>query len=774
MSTEQPHSLPRQELRVVKGDNFKADPWDYRYESGKSSRVDPETGEHKDVSHFTHARTGEEVRYHTKELEDFHDKEQLAGKAHVYDVGRQTLRAVGVEEPLFHERQAGFRLLERVSRRLNGGFTVKEPLTQAYVERRNGDVESGWETIMDGTKVDSQGNESDWVVVAQFNKRGVLEALKDVPLALHEKLQKEHSDEKKPALSLLEEQEAHEVKEGLTDGEFGNMVKTLDAMQVTLEAFEVGLKSRTKEVFTEISSDNSVDTGRDRLIASRKQIDRLIATGDPRLSALQDEILRVDELIASVDNDYALLKDMVTIGIVPRLHEISKLKQESWQDMQQRVGTMKAGLQEAQSLLRELMKKLEEPEAVEVFVEGPVEALSSAVPSEAMSVQGVAEDIVHADIGGVAPEEETPARAEHEESNIDVVVTDDTPRKPENDLEPSEQERNNLNKAVVTITTILGENKKGGGTLGEKLKALGVTPEEIVHTLRKPGETRDAVLAALRMRTQHLYHQFESEEKKVFLAGVSEARSKPINVSDAKNGETQMGSLDKVALLALAMLDGTFRTEDDVVKNKADGGNHRDVAEKVLADFAKEQVVDVVEMVSESEALQRLLREASQKLGNTALEMRRVSEYLRQWPESFRQRLNAGRPNLREMHDELQANVNNVLERARQEAEGIVGDMSRAIQEQEEINYGKFEGVDRQNVDKLKEDARLSAVSISNLLHGPQYPVSRIQKVLEELEYAHNPEPYFAELQTEFRRLEDTKATLLAELSRLAPYREAS
>ncbi len=194
----------------------------------------------------------------------------------------------------------------------------------------------------------------------------------------------------------------------------------------------------------------------------------------------------------------------------------------------------------------------------------------------------------------------------------------------ENGRKLTEQEARNYDKAVARLQDILGKNGKGGGSLGEKLSALGSTPNDIITRLRQPGPAREAVLADLKTRTYHMYQRFEAEDEKAFLDGVKEGRNKPINAGDAENGETQVKSLDKVALLALAMLDGTFRYEDDAVRDKADGGNHRDAAEKVLADFERAQVVDKAEMYAESETAKKIFHDIASTADHEGSELTNI------------------------------------------------------------------------------------------------------------------------------------------------------
>jgi hypothetical protein len=162
--------------------------------------------------------------------------------------------------------------------------------------------------------------------------------------------------------------------------------------------------------------------------------------------------------------------------------------------------------------------------------------------------------------------------------------------------------------ACQELLHIIGENGKGGGQLGDKLRELGSSPEEIRVALDKANgndKARNAVLGSLRIRTYSEY------KNKAFLHGVEEGRMKPIGLGLGYDVD-QMESLELVANIAMARLDGSFRLSDGVTVDKDElvkNGHHRDAADKVLASFAKEQVEDPREFVDLGETINTLKSE---------------------------------------------------------------------------------------------------------------------------------------------------------------------
>lgn len=201
---------------------------------------------------------------------------------------------------------------------------------------------------------------------------------------------------------------------------------------------------------------------------------------------------------------------------------------------------------------------------------------------------------------------------------------------PEQELSPSDRLRESLRElqpeiekapdiaaARKKLENILGTNSKGGGTLGEALRNLGPNPEAIRRRLQDKGKERSDVLALLEQRARQLSQSKDAEGKSRFLPGVVEGRMKDVKAASSAAGEvSQMESLAYVAQIAYDKLSGDFEVNASDSEGGLNDGHHRDAAEKVLADFAKEQVTETEALLAENERVKVFFEHVKTELRN--------------------------------------------------------------------------------------------------------------------------------------------------------------
>lgn len=317
------------------------------------------------------------------------------------------------------------------------------------------------------------------------------------------------------------------------------------------------------------------------------------------------------------------------------------------------------------------------------------------------------------------------------------------------------------------LQEILGENNKGGGNFGSALRLLGETPEEIMATLRSREGARNTILHKLRTRVEQMFDQKDASGNPVFKQGVSRERSRDVPETSsffaASGGK--MNSLDYVAALALDMLSGQYSVEEGKRLDSPSDGSHRDAAEKVLADFAKEQVIDKVETFTEDPELKRVLQEARGRLNEGAIQVRQVLDYLERLPDEFRQNLDRPMFNTEEMQGDILGKTK-VLQHVADECQSVIQGMNREISRQEEKNGGHFEGKDRTKVEDVSDDARISMNAIEGVLQDGKF--DRFLKRLHELqaERSHH-DAVIEQIFSEIWQLGETKDALHQVIARL-------
>lgn len=178
--------------------------------------------------------------------------------------------------------------------------------------------------------------------------------------------------------------------------------------------------------------------------------------------------------------------------------------------------------------------------------------------------------------------------------------------------EATAEKKPDVTAAETQISAILGENMKGGGALGDALRMLGESNESIRTALSREtadDTARKNILQYIKARMTMIEDSLPERVKK--------NRNKA--VSKDRYGVDSMLSMDYAAELALAKLDGSFEYDQEV---KLDDGSlkvdqHRGAADLVLADFAKDQVVDRPGVIPQDEVLQSFRNRLKQRIDSS-------------------------------------------------------------------------------------------------------------------------------------------------------------
>lgn len=193
--------------------------------------------------------------------------------------------------------------------------------------------------------------------------------------------------------------------------------------------------------------------------------------------------------------------------------------------------------------------------------------------------------------------------------------------------------------AEETIATIIGENGKDGGSLGEVLRTADGDPTAIRAALdQKTGdpELRDRVLSLLRVRFHQLRAQGGKFHERPQDDPDNNEKSVPLGFGYEKN---KYRSSEYVIRLALAKLDGTFDlkksefdTPNDLPNDHEHAGQHRQAADVVLESFMEEKVATKAELTGEeSPELQeaaRIIEETRELIDQKARESGYSIDYL--------------------------------------------------------------------------------------------------------------------------------------------------
>jgi len=190
-------------------------------------------------------------------------------------------------------------------------------------------------------------------------------------------------------------------------------------------------------------------------------------------------------------------------------------------------------------------------------------------------------------VGIETPEEVAPLHL----SEVEVVVSESH----EKPAISSNQLKDTL-AAYSTLRTLLGENRKGGGLLGDALKeyagaeAKNSQLRELLDAQNGDKELRQQARTILRNRLE----QLTGQNPPLFGYDVENDNEKAVP-QNFDYDESKMLSRDYVAALALAKLDGSFDVSKGEFFSAKTDGQHRKAAELLLKSFADERIADTPE-----------------------------------------------------------------------------------------------------------------------------------------------------------------------------------